>query len=90
MAKTKASKAAVLAVGFDEGDVRRRAFAAWFRTGGTDQPSDDSGVVEVEGKSYVALVNVRGILAVYRVRNDGVLKRLKRWGAAVDAAAKEL
>jgi hypothetical protein len=25
------------------------------------------------------LRNVRGIMAVYRVRNDGALKRLKRW-----------
>ena len=57
----------------------RRACAAWFRTGGTDQPGADASRVENHGgKSYVVLRNVRGILAVYRVRNDGKLKRLVR------------
>jgi hypothetical protein len=62
----------------DEQDVTRRAFAAYFRSGGIDQPNS-SGVVEHNGKVYVVLENVNGILAVYRVRNDGMLKRLCRW-----------
>ena len=37
------------------------------------------GVEEIGGKSYATLQNADGILAVYRVRNDGVLKSLKRW-----------
>jgi len=28
---------------------------------------------------YVVLRNVRGVMAVYRLRDDGVLTRLKRW-----------
>jgi hypothetical protein len=60
----------------------RRAFAAWFRTGGTDQPANDSHVVEYDGKLYVVLRNLNGVLAVYRVRAyDGILKRLRRWPA---------
>ena len=43
------------------------------------QPSKDSGVQEVNGKRYVVLRNVNGIMAVYRVRTDGILKGLKRW-----------
>jgi len=45
----------------------------------TCQPSNTSGVMELGGKEYVVLHNVNGILAVYRVRNDGVLKHLVRW-----------
>jgi hypothetical protein len=48
-----------------------------------NQPSSASGTVEHEKKTYVVLRNVNGIMAVYRVRNDGMLKRLRRWPAAV-------
>lgn len=34
-----------------------------------------------DGKQYIVLDNCRGVLAVYRVRNDGKLKGLKRWPA---------
>jgi hypothetical protein len=70
-------------------DLTRRAIAAYYRTAhqdgatATDQPSDASGVVEHEGKTYVVLVNVNGTLAVYRVRTSGQLKRLRRWPAEV-------
>ena len=61
-------------------DILRRAMAAFFRGGGTDQPSaTDSGVQEVKGLTYVVLRNSNGILAVYRLRPNGVLKGLKRW-----------
>ena len=65
-------------------DLVRRALAAYFRGGADIQPANTSGVVEHEGKSYVVLHNVNGILAVYRVRNDGVLKGLKRWPKAIE------
>jgi len=69
-------------------DLTRRAFAAYFRVERdadaiVDQPSNASGVVTHEGKQYVVLHNVRGTLAVYRVRNSGQLKRLRRWPAGV-------
>lgn len=62
-------------------DLMRRAYAAYFRNKEfTDQPSQaDSDIEEHGGKKYVVLRNVRSVLAVYRVRNDGMLKRLERW-----------
>jgi hypothetical protein len=61
-----------------------RALAAWFKSGTDERPYNSSGVRTVRGKDYVVLRNERGVLAVYRVRTDGILKRLKRWPAAVD------
>lgn len=71
----------------NEQDLIRRAFAAHFRAsseGQPLQPSKDSDVRTVEGKTYVVLRNVSGILKVYRVRNDGMLKGLKRWPAELE------
>ena len=67
----------------DEPKLLSRAMAAYFRAGNIVQPANDSGVTDVGGKTYVALRNISGMLAVYRVRNDGVLKRLKRWPLAI-------
>ena len=66
-------------------DFTQRAIAAYFRTGTKegwrcDQPSAaDSGTVELNNRHYVVLANSRGILAVYRIKPDGLLRRLKRW-----------
>jgi hypothetical protein len=61
-----------------------RAMAAHIRSGHGDQPStDDSGVETVDGLDYCVLRNSSGVLAVYRVRNDGMLKGLKRWSAEI-------
>lgn len=49
------------------------------------QPSQSmSGLVVHDDKAYIALRNNSDTLAVYRVRNDGILKRLRRWPAAVE------
>jgi hypothetical protein len=69
-----------------QGDPVSRAFAAYYRSGETvdpDKPASSSGVVTHQGKEYVVLRNVNGVLAVYRVGNSGVLRRLRRWPAAV-------
>ncbi len=69
-------------------ELTSRAFAAYFRSesGIVDQPSAaDSGPMELDGKGYVVLRNVNGILAVYRVRPSGALKRLRRWPHALEA-----
>lgn len=68
-----------------EDDFTRRAFAAYFRSGGTDQPSNNSGVVKVGKLKYVHLYSVRGTLAVYRIDTVGRLKRLRRWPKELDA-----
>jgi len=69
-------------------DLTRRALGAYFRThtGIPDQPDGAaSGVVEHGGHTYVVLLSVRGTLAVYRLLNDGRLKRMRRWPSAVAA-----
>lgn len=66
-------------------ELLQRALAAYFRSGGTDQPAARAcGVETVEGLQYAVLRNGGGVLAVYRVRNDGMLKRLKRWPKELD------
>lgn len=65
-------------------DVVSRAFAAYFRAGANQQPANTSGEVEHEGRRYVVLRNINGVLAVYRVRTDGVLKGLRRWPKALE------
>lgn len=72
----------------DDDDLLRRAFAAYFRNAGVpspDQPSNGSYVTDLGGKRYVVLTNIRGVLAVYRVRNDGLLKGLRRWPKALES-----
>lgn len=75
----------MLALASDNEPLINRAFAAYFRAAAregydaVDQPANTSALLDREGKQYVVLHNIRGILAVYRVRNDGVLKGLKRW-----------
>jgi hypothetical protein len=71
-------------MGIDEEALTRRAFAAWYRTGGRDIPASGSGVRTVKRKHYVVLENVRGILAVYRVKNDGMLRRMRRWPSQLE------
>ena len=75
-----------LAQATDNEPLIDRAFAAYFRSAARsgagispDMPANDSHLCELGGKQYVVLHNINGILAVYRVRNDGVLKGLKRW-----------
>lgn len=69
----------------DDEELMRRAMAAHFRAGGTQQPNARaSGVHKVGSLKYVVLRSGGEILSVYRVRNDGVLKGLKRWPAALD------
>jgi hypothetical protein len=71
-------------------DLLRRAYAAYFRgqknwTYRSDQPN--SGLSEVrkyKRLAYVVLKNVRGTLAVYRVKKDGALRGLKQWPNALD------
>jgi hypothetical protein len=71
-------------------DVTSRAFAAYFRHNPhgyiLDQPAGypESGPAEHQGKKYAVLRNVNGVLAVYRVRTSGALKRLQRWPKEIE------
>ena len=71
-------------------EIVRRAMAAWFRSGGSDQPPITYGIKEYQKKKYVVLENVNGLLAVYRLRNDGQLKRLKRWPEPIEKLSSDV
>jgi hypothetical protein len=70
-------------------DLVRRAYAAYFRAPGKTRLGDSESVrlgdsesvlcESEDGKQYVVIGSGDGVLAVYRVRNDGMLKSLKRW-----------
>jgi len=62
-----------------------RAIRAWRRFCATngyvpDQPSSglSQEMTTEDGQEYVALANCNGLLAVYRVRPNGTLRRLTR------------
>ena len=60
-------------------DLIRRATAAYFRSGADQQPNrSQSDVFNLDGKVYVVLASGE-IMAVYRLRNDGVLRRMRRY-----------
>lgn len=69
----------------------RRALAAYYRaakkvhpSAQAQQPSKDSGVVHLDGKTLVHLVNVRGTLAVYDLNNDRIRAlQQKHWPPAL-------
>ena len=65
----------------------RRAIAAYYRSEAhPQQPSTPLGAVEEhEERLYVVLRKPGAILAVYRIRPDGILKRLRRWPPAIAA-----
>lgn len=69
----------------EELELARRAYAAYYRAGGVEKPDDAaSGVRRSRAHlKYIVLKNSAGVLAVYRVRNDGVLKGMKRWPAEI-------
>lgn len=63
-----------------ESDLGPRAMAAWFRSGGRDQPAGPIMEHEIGGKRYVVLENCNGLMAVYRYRLEiDRLKALRRW-----------
>jgi hypothetical protein len=62
-------------------DLVRRAYAAIYRSG-AELPGVMTGrVAEAKGRQYVVISGGHkdAVLAVYRVRNDGMLKGLRRW-----------
>jgi hypothetical protein len=67
-------------------DYVERVLRAYFRAGNTIQPANYSDIHQHNGRDYVRLENVNGILAVYWVTNAGKLKRLERWPKALDLA----
>ena len=60
-----------------------RAIEAYLRHRGTEQPITPQ-TFEIRDKSYVVLSGVRGILAVYRIKPDGYVRRLVRYPRALN------
>jgi hypothetical protein len=75
----------------DAADLVRRATVAWLQqAGGGELPSPASGFKMHKTLGYVVLHGASGVLAVYRVRPDnGALRRMKRWPAAVASRAAD-
>jgi hypothetical protein len=70
-------------------DYTNRALAAWYRAGATGN-APSARMASAGGREYVVLRGQRAlggpvIVAVYRVRNDGVLKGLRRWPRELEA-----
>jgi len=84
------SESTFLASATDNEPLIGRAFAAYFRSAAREgiaspnMPANSSYLCELDGKQYVVLHNVNGVLAVYRVRTSGVLKALRRWPKAIE------
>lgn len=76
-----------------DADYVPRALAAWYRGSRDDHarlyPSESAcqQVTLPDGKSYVVMANTYQVLGVYRIRPQGVLRLMKRWPKAVEAAA---
>jgi len=85
VAKAKKKKLEVYPRDASDDEYLRRAVAAWYRGGDAQPwPANDSSCESFGGKDYVVLRNVNGVLAVYRIRNDGMLKRLRRWPEEIE------
>lgn len=73
--------------------VSQPALVAYIRTDGTAGSVSEqrSGPVIHEGKTYVVLRPGSGshVLAVYRYRTTGLLRRLKRWPKAIETMPPE-
>ena len=70
--------------------LQNRALIAYMRSaeriGGSPMQPSPGTIMTVNEKKYVVLSNINGILAVYRVRTDGVLKALIRWPTEITQA----
>jgi hypothetical protein len=67
-----------------------RAYAAYFRSGAVDLPSNGSDEIVFGGKTYVVLRDMHGILAIYRLLKCGQLRRLRCYPAGFDRAIRAL
>ena len=57
--------------------VQHRALSAYYATGGDELPTS-AKVQELRGLNYAVLRRGSKVVACYRVRNDGKLKRMIR------------
>ena len=71
----------------DPGSLLERAMGAYFRySPDAPQPCKYSSCIEQhDGLTYAVLRNVNGVLRVYRIRNTGHLKHLRRWPVTLNS-----
>jgi len=70
-------------------DLKNRAFTAYFKYLKRNgfmfiQPCGDVLKETVKAKDYIILYNGNGILSVFRIRPNGILKMLKRYPKEFD------
>lgn len=73
-------------------DLIRRGIAAYFKYTHAPEIADPvaasaSTVEKREGRTYIVLRNSARVLAVYRLKPDGLLKKLRRISTFQDAGA---
>ena len=73
----------------DEQGLIRRATAAWLRSGGEPDGLTGHARTRADGKAHVAVCRGGRPVALYRLRNDGKLKRLRRWPAELKGSARD-
>ena len=69
----------------------RRALSAYYRTAGDSVPEASASREQTHaGKRYVVLGRQdESVLAVYRIKPDGLLRRMRRWPEALGAVTME-
>lgn len=67
--------------GVPASELARRGLAAFYRAGVPEAGGlhFDADLVRVEGLDYVRVMGAGRVMAVYRVTNQGQLRRLRRW-----------
>ncbi|MGJ7552626.1 hypothetical protein ACSFBI_01405 [Variovorax sp. RB3P1] len=65
----------------ENAELLKRAKAGYHRADEGNQTVTGGEVIERDGLTYVVLAGLLGTLAVYRVRHNGPLRRLRRWPA---------
>ena len=73
----------------EDPDIVRRSLAAYLRSPAAkkEHPSGLPLMLSYEDKRYSAIINGNGVLAIYRIRNDLQLKRMRRIPVPIIAAA---
>ena len=61
-----------------------RAFAAYLRSEGAEQTEQTTTqTIKIAAKAYVVLSSANGLLAVYRIKPDGNVRRMVRYPKAL-------
>lgn len=79
-------------LGEDRENYGRRAVSAYFKTDNIPDQPGSFDLWEYQGKRYIVLGGGRnecGFCAMYRIRTDGILRRLKRYPACIVEAYKK-